>query len=38
MMLLIRKTPADSRMNRVLALSSLHLLLYLATYTILPTR
>ena len=38
LMLLIRKTPADSRMNRVLALSSLHLLLYLATYTILPTR
>ena len=38
LMLLIRKTPADSRMNKVLALSSLHLLLYLATYTILPTR
>lgn len=38
LMLLIRKTPADSRMNRVLALSSIHLLLYLATYTILPTR
>lgn len=38
LMLLIRKTPADKRMNRVLALSSLHLLLYLATYTILPAR
>ena len=38
LMLLIRKTPVDRRMNRVLALSSLHLLLYLATYTILPTR
>ncbi|MBT8778553.1 1,4-dihydroxy-2-naphthoate octaprenyltransferase [Akkermansia muciniphila] len=36
LMLLIRKTPADKRMNKVLALSSVHLLLYLATYTILP--
>ena len=38
LMLLIRKTPADKRMNKVLALASLHLLLYLATYTILPTH
>lgn len=37
-MLLIRKTPADKRMNKVLALASLHLLLYLATYTILPAH
>lgn len=38
LMLLIRKTPADKRMNKVLALASLHLLLYLATYTILPAH
>jgi 1,4-dihydroxy-2-naphthoate octaprenyltransferase len=36
LMLLIRKTPADQRMNKVLALSSLNLLLYLLTYTVLP--
>ena len=36
LMLLIRKTPADKSMNRLLALSSVHLILYLATYTILP--
>lgn len=38
LMLLIRKTPADKRMNKVLAMTSLHLILYLATYTVLPTH
>lgn len=37
LMLLIRKTPADQRMNKLLALSSIHLLFYLGTYTFLPS-
>lgn len=36
LMLLISKTPADARMNKLVALSSVHLLFYLATYTFLP--
>ena len=31
---LIRKTPANGRMNKILALSSLHLIIYLLTYTL----
>lgn len=31
---LIRKTPANEKMNKVLALSSLHLIVYLLTYTL----
>ncbi len=38
LMLQIRKTPADERMNKLLAFSSIQLILYLATYTCLPTR
>ncbi len=38
LLLLIRKTPANKKMNKLLAFSSIQLLLYLATYTSLPTK